>query len=310
MEKGVSEVLSYIYVFAIVMAVMAIVYLNVNDFIMDTKDRVLGEGIEQSFKRIQYTIYSVAFGGAPVRVVEIEVQTGAISIQNVGWFRIFLNNSTDFATACPAALQNLGFTPACVNLTTGNIEVSSNPPYTYCGCLYNISLNALTYEYGDWVVSLEGGGVFSKLKNQQQSKILSEPRIMNVSTTGSNYISVITIPELFPQYSQAGGRVKIIASQNTTNSSIIYINNTLTEEFNELHIFVDGTDYQDSWCNYFEINLKVITNFSDKSWCPPWVLPSDCNCNKLEEGTAHAYIDSETVKEFIITKKTLDMKIY
>jgi hypothetical protein len=56
MERAVSEVVGYIYIFGIVMMVLSIVFVQVNSMVEDMKRTVLSQSLEQSFKRIQYII--------------------------------------------------------------------------------------------------------------------------------------------------------------------------------------------------------------------------------------------------------------
>ena len=71
MRNAVSEVLGYIYIFGIVMTVLAIVFIQVNSIVEDMKRSVLSQSLEKSFKRIQYLVYSVAFGDAPMQVASL-----------------------------------------------------------------------------------------------------------------------------------------------------------------------------------------------------------------------------------------------
>lgn len=293
MKKGVSEIVGYIYVFGIIMAVTAIVYLQVNNFIDQTQKNVLQQGIEQSFKRIQYTIYDVAFGNSYSKSIDVEVGEGSISVKNTGVIRLFFNYSLDSEPSqCPYP-----FTSKSINMTNGNIEPSPDGIYTNGGCIYNISLNSLVYEHRDQKVAFEAGGVFSKIG--RHSTLLSDPKIMNVTLAQDRKVAILTIPEMSPEYSQAGGKLKITVKREASN--VIFIDESASGSFDEFHIFITGTEFQDSWCDYFE-SQKIKTTF-DKLWHS--IVP-DCKSGNV----VHAYLKTSDVKEYLIAKKKIKLSTY
>jgi len=93
-ERAVSEVLSYIFVFAIVVAVVSIVYLQVNNIIEDTKDKMKIEGLRQSFKRVQNVIQITTYSDAPSQTIEFELQGGSLYLRNEPDFTIIVENDT------------------------------------------------------------------------------------------------------------------------------------------------------------------------------------------------------------------------
>jgi hypothetical protein len=93
-EWGVSEVLSYIFVFAIVVAVVSIVYLQVNNIIEDTKDKMKVEGLRQSYKRVQNVIQLTTYSDAPAQTIEFELQGGSLYLENRPTFVIIVGNNS------------------------------------------------------------------------------------------------------------------------------------------------------------------------------------------------------------------------
>jgi hypothetical protein len=93
-ERGVSEVLSYIFVFAIVVAVVSIVYLQVNNIIQDTKDKMKIEGLRQSYKRVQNVIQITTYSDAPSQTIEFELQGGSVYLKNEPTFVIVVENNS------------------------------------------------------------------------------------------------------------------------------------------------------------------------------------------------------------------------
>ncbi len=93
-EKAVSEVLSYIFVFAIVVAIVSIVYLQVNNIIADTKDKMKVEGLRQSFRRVQNVIQITTYSDAPSQTIEFELQGGSLYLRDEPDFTIVVENTT------------------------------------------------------------------------------------------------------------------------------------------------------------------------------------------------------------------------
>ncbi|RLI75204.1 hypothetical protein DRO97_03880 [Archaeoglobales archaeon] len=87
-SKAVSEMLSYIFVFSIIIVTVSIVYTQVNNIIEDTKAKYQLEGLRQSFKRIQNVIYLVTYGKAPQQALDVELQGGSMWIENSSFLRI------------------------------------------------------------------------------------------------------------------------------------------------------------------------------------------------------------------------------
>jgi hypothetical protein len=94
MENGVSEVLSYIFVFAIVVSVVSIVYLQVNNLIDETRDKMKIEGLRQSFKRVQNVIQLTTYSDAPSQTIEFELQGGSLYLENRPVFTIMVDNDS------------------------------------------------------------------------------------------------------------------------------------------------------------------------------------------------------------------------
>ncbi|MBO8181595.1 MAG: hypothetical protein H0Z28_02235 [Archaeoglobus sp.] len=93
-ERAVSEVLSYIFVFAIVVAVVSIVYLQVNHIIEDTRDKMKVEGLRQSYKRVQNVIQITTYSDAPSQTIEFELQGGSLYLRQDPTFVIMVENDT------------------------------------------------------------------------------------------------------------------------------------------------------------------------------------------------------------------------
>ncbi len=266
MDKAVSEVLSYIYIFGIVMAVLAVVFVQVNSLVEDTKKSILSQSLEQSFKKIQYTFYSVSFGDAPSQIIEIEMQGGNLALKKSSpTFVVALVNATknvnNVSGECPKM-----FRPGCINLTYGYYNLSVNHcsgTFDFAACICNITTGTLEYGYKNWRVALEAGGVFSRYTDTGFSKLLSEPKIVALGLQGGSRVLVLTIPVLNGGLTAGGsGRFRFSAEEgNVSYSSTgksFGSNSTFNNPSGGLHIFIDDTDYGRAWCKVFDVSKGLI----------------------------------------------------
>lgn len=257
MRNAVSEVTGYLYIFGIVMAVLAIVFVQVNSMVEDMKRSVLSKSLEQSFKRIQYIVYSVAFGDIPSQVAEIELQGGSMFLDkdNPELIIAFYNiTNQHFCNQLP------DFNLYCLNLYTASfypITHSPNPCprgiYDKPACILNRTVGELRYEYGDWTLSMEAGAIFSKYSNTEYSKLLYEPRILLITTAGTSKYLMITIPVLDGNISMAGsGRFRFTIEEKNWSYARIENINALRANFEDVYIIVKGTQHHQGWCNFFD----------------------------------------------------------
>ncbi len=271
-ERGVSEVLGYIYIFGIVMAVLALVFVQVNSLVEDTKKTILSQSLEQSFKKIQYTVYSVAFGETPSQILDIELQGGELKLKKpYPQLIIALVNSTKDTTviSCPT-----NFRAGCLNLTYGYTNFTSatcTGIFDYASCIYSINTSSMEYGYGTWRIGLEAGGVFSRYTDQGYSKLLSEPKIITFGLVGGTKTIVFTVPKVTGEVSAAGsGRFRFLIQENRTEFTIINVpsskfNSTFNNPEGGLHVFVDHTEYARGWCKVFEKISDFNTTLSGDS---------------------------------------------
>ncbi len=81
-SNGVSEVLGYILIMAIVITAISMVFLKTNTMVEDTSKMFISEGLRQSFKRILNVIAISTYGGAPLQSIQVELQGGSFWISN------------------------------------------------------------------------------------------------------------------------------------------------------------------------------------------------------------------------------------
>ncbi|WP_456329675.1 DUF7289 family protein [Archaeoglobus sp.] len=256
-EKGVSEVLGYMYIFGIVMTVLAIVFVQVNTMVEDMKRSVMSQSLEQSFKRIQYIIHSVSFGEVPSQAVEIEMQGGTLMVEEAKpeFILAFVNytESNPYNLPC-SEIPNSH--PLCINLSTGSLYDSSSCSgnYNFSACTLNHTIGRLVYGYKDWLLTLEGGSVFSKYSNQDYSRLLYKPRILyNATLTQGTTFLVITIPVVKGDLSIGGtGRFRFFVNEGGNIFSLVEINDLIKSNFSDVYIIIKDTQNGYAWCKFFE----------------------------------------------------------
>jgi hypothetical protein len=91
-ERAVSEVLSYILIFGVVMTAISIVYSQVYTSTVETSQKFKVEGIRESFKKIYNVFVLSVYGGAALQQIQIELQGGTISVENCTYVSINIGN--------------------------------------------------------------------------------------------------------------------------------------------------------------------------------------------------------------------------
>ncbi len=322
MDRGVSEVIGYIYIFGIVMAVLAVVFVQVNNMVEDTKKSILTQSLEQSFKKIQYTFYSVAFGDAPSQVIEIEMQGGNLVLKKPGpTFIIALVNGTKDVSkvtgVCPYPLRPDKFNPGCINLTYGNYYFSPTcfGKFDYAACIFNTTTGTLEYGYKNWRVALEAGGVFSRYTDTGFSKLLSEPKIMASGSLSGTETLIITIPVLNGSVSAGGsGRFRFSVEEGESNYTFSTVSVGPGTTFNNpsggLHIFIDDSEYGRAWCKVFDVSKSLVFqrmklfNITLADYNCNSTTPATCNCGDYATHVVFRDIaNPHTLNIHIITKE-------
>jgi hypothetical protein len=310
MRNAVSEVLGYIYIFGIVMTVLAIVFIQVNSMVEDMKRSVLSQSLEKSFKRIQYLVYSVAFGDAPMQVAELELQGGWIFLkQGEPEFIIAFVNESQLESCNPLPQS---FSLKCLNLSTGDIKDVSlcNGIFDAYACVFSRNAGVLRYEYKDWVLSMESGAVFSKYSSQEYSKLLYEPRILLNTTAANSRFLVITIPVLYSNesFSAAGsGRFRFLLSEAEWEHAMIEGVNLdkgiSWNNFTDCYVIVRGSENQRAWCDFFDSFPLLNVSLKDKN-CMGFEY---CSCYRAEEPMARVETEGFATT-FVILFKNVTLK--
>lgn len=304
MRNAVSEVTGYIYIFGIVMAVLAIVSVQVHSMLEDMKRNVLSQSLEQSFRRIEHIVYSVAFGGMPAQSVEIELQGGTIYLKKAEpEFIIAFVNFTNSISNCQVD-EGDHFNLYCLNLSTARIyEGDCVGEFDKKACVLNRTVGILRYEYGDWAISIEGGAVFSK--RGDYSKLIYDPRILVNTTAGNSRYLLMTIPQMDGNLSTAGsGRIKLLVSEGNGEINFKRIEGVnfgggAWNNFDKAYLMIRNTEHQDAWCRFLE-RFELLNTSLENTNCHG-KLP--CNCRIADLPIAKIEPDVDT--NMLIVFKTV-----
>ena len=228
--KGVSDVMGYMLIMAVVIAAISMVFLKTNNMVENTSKMFISEGLRQSFKRILNVVAISTYGGAPLQSIQVELQGGYFWISNETKIRI---------------------------------EYGTEPPVER----YTGSLN---YRYEDFKISLENGGVWEEYYGYKQAiqepRIFIHTTFAQSPSYSTKVIAVVVINKLAGDASISGeGPVKLIF--NTTSVNVITqdvsgtMNMTVTSPYAELwYEFFEtlpGDAYLNSTANTAKLSVYV-----------------------------------------------------
>lgn len=293
-EKGVSETLSYVFILSFVAVVIVFSAIQANTIINNTKISAMSVGLEESFKRIEHLIYSVAFGDAPSQILNLKLEGGTLQVDESSPQIVvaLVNESNSAIGDCGQMIRG------CVELTTGDFYVSQTCSGNYYpACIFNVTAGSLKYTFQNLVISVEAGGVFSRYRDQPTySKLVFEPRMIINTTSRASKVLVIAIPKLSGTVSVGGsGTYKMIIEEGEEK---FFVYDVDWATFDTLHIFVRHTDYITAWCKVFSksklLGEDFETNFTNPVYCGG---EPTCNCTSF---TPHAVKKSSGEKFRII----------
>jgi hypothetical protein len=149
-EAAVAETIGFIYIFAIVILSMSLIYVMGYPMLQSSMDESIFESTEQSFIVLQSDMKMVAFDQVPVKSLQIQLQGATLSVTE---------NSNITIEYLDGTLQNFPY-------VTGEIEYQKNDKF-------------LTYE---------NGGVWKRYPDG--SIIVSSPRIYTSTMNGTNITTI------------------------------------------------------------------------------------------------------------------------
>jgi len=185
-EKAVSEIVGYIFVFAIVLTSISYVYINVSDIVKDTSEKYRVEGLRESFQRITNIFFLSTYGGAPVQSIQMELQGGTLSIKDEPYIEL---------------------------------KVNSNP-------ILSNNTKSIVYEFKDYTISVENGAIYENYYGYSRTIIdprifIQQVEVRGVSGAKEN-VTMVVVYMLNGNLTVSGmGAIDLIFQSRVFNSTFV-----------------------------------------------------------------------------------------
>jgi len=183
-ERAVSEIVGYIFVFAIVLSAISYVYINVSNIVKDTSEKYRVEGLRESFQRIMNIFFLSTYGGAPAQSIQMELQGGTLSIKDDPHIELKVNSNT----------------------------------------LLDTSTKSLVYEFKDYSISIENGAIYENYYGYSRTILdprifIQQVEVRGVSGATQN-VTMVVIYVLNGNLTISGmGAIDLIFRSRVNNST-------------------------------------------------------------------------------------------
>jgi hypothetical protein len=223
-ERGASEAIGFLLIFAMVIAGIGLVTLYGYPMLLQQQTSANERIMEKNMIVLQNDLKSLAYKTVPYKETSLKIDGGAVTLYNESKA---ISNITLYS--------NDGFVP-----------------------VMSFNLSELRYESleAQTDISLQNGAVVKRQNLVQGSLMLSEPRWFYDSTTNTMVINLISVNSTKPYLARSGiGTVQM--SLGETNYTIYSpINSPIYLEYTPDPTGVQ--DYTAAWDNYFVRTMKLI----------------------------------------------------
>jgi hypothetical protein len=212
-DLAVSESLGYIMIFGVIMACIALIYINGSQIIGDAQESTSFQGMEQSFDVIHSDLSKAAYEESPMMTTRVNLQYGTLYMRDPS------------ESGCRLVVD------------------------AHSGTEYNQSLGIIRFDSVRWgkSISIENGAIVKMYggSGQYGSIMTTEPRMYYSSNTSALMISVINIWNIPSIISVGNGIVGIESRYDNTTVQKIPVpdGNPVTIKF--------WTNYTGAWRDYF-----------------------------------------------------------
>lgn len=227
-EEAVSEVLGFVYIFAIVVLSMSIVFVIGYPMLQTSMDESIFESTQQSFIVLQSNMKMVGFDQVPVKSMKIQLNGATLSV-----------------------IQN------------SNLTIETNDS----GVLEDVSgpIGEIEYQKNNKAIIFENGGVWKKYPNGNIT--VSIPRIYagKDKTTGINF-TTIGIVSVLGESSTGGQGIAVLnmvhnESRINKNQTLVnvtlWINSTYASGWKE---YLEDTGFNIDYTYYTDSSLMAYRN--------------------------------------------------
>lgn len=201
-EEAISETIGFILILAIIMISIGLIVAVGFPIIQQTRDNSQFQNMEQSFMVLQSSAKMVGLDNAPIKTVKMSLGDGTMTV-----------------------LPN-----------TATITISNGS-----GLIKVCTVGSIVFEMKNRSIAYQGGGVWERYDSGDSVKI-SNPRISGSDIGGERHLLISIINISSPQSSRSGGIAPVSIRYESTASSIILYNDSVT-------VAVDG-DYSAAWTRH------------------------------------------------------------
>lgn len=192
-ERAVSEIVGYIFVFAIVLSAISYVYINVSNIVKDTSEKYRVEGLRESFQRIMNIFFLSTYGGAPAQSIQMELQGGTLSIRDEPHIELKVNSTT----------------------------------------ILDTNTKSLVYEFKDYSISIENGAIYENYYGYNRTILDPRIFIQKVEVRGvsgiEQNVTMVVIYMLNGNLSISGmGAIDLIFQSRVKDSRFVETPGVLT----------------------------------------------------------------------------------
>jgi hypothetical protein len=229
-DTAVSESLGYILIFGVVMACIALLYLNGSAIINDAQESTSYQGMEQSFGVVNSDLSRSAYGESPVMTSRVNVNYGLLCL-----------NPSDVTGSRMIIYDPVGHNPA-------------DPDFDTYG--YDRPIGNITFESVKWgkSITIENGAILEMYGGSGQfgTVMTTEPRIFYSAKTKTLIVSVINLTMTDGSVMAIGNGVASLRSNYTS----INIKN-IGIASNKANISI-RTRYTGAWKSFLEDDIPGI----------------------------------------------------
>ena len=230
-DRGVSEVVAFVLVFAIIIGSVGVLYMTGFQSMTSYQEGEQLRNAERAMSALTENFNDIQRNGA------IEERSGELALRD-------------------------GRVGVSANGTTLGISIDGTE-------VENVSTGTITYQRGSSIIASEGGGVFRGVDGEPtQSVVLDQPKITCNEDGGTALISLLVIDSDVEERSIAGSDgVELSAIQSDTHSKTysvgsgddVNISVSDSEYTNGWEQVLDRNGWSDGECDVSRVTVRIVT---------------------------------------------------
>ena len=217
-ERGVSEVLGFIFIFAIIVSSVGILYVSGVGSLTAARNAEQTRNAQRAFSALATTFDDLQRGRAPARAGEVRLSGGSLSVENETTLRVAVNQTS------PSAIE--------LNRT--------------------LSHGSLVYSYDGKVVQYEAGAVFTR---RDGGSITVRPPAFSCSPDRA-FVSAISV-ERSGNTTAVSKQGSVLVVGRTGSTQLVFPTNATPQDGTRattVTVSVVSSPNGAAWRRYFEAN--------------------------------------------------------